>query len=291
MTDTKKSFKEKNYTKKRKIVFAVVGVFFFLYSLTYVFTFLWAFVTSLRDKLTFIREPFALPDKLHFSNYVEAFKVLQIDGNNLFNLIFNSVWFAGFATIINVFTTNVTAYCVAKYRFYGRNAIYNVAIFTMLISVVGALPATYELLGNLNLLDSPLYLVTYASGLGFNFLLMYGFYKNLSWSFAEAAFVDGGGHYSIFFRIMLPQSMPMFVALAIVQFIGLWNDYMTPLLFLRDYPTLASGLYLFQFVPSIRSNYPLYYASILIATVPIVVLYTCFQETIMTNTVAGGLKG
>lgn len=291
MKKREKTLKEKSYTKKRKIVFAVVGVFFFIYSLTYVFTFGWAFLTSLRDKLDFIREPFAFPKKLYFSNYAEAFKTLKIGENNLFNLLLNSVWFASLATIINIFTTNVTAYCVAKYRFHGKNVIYNVAIFTMLISVVGALPATYELLGNLNLLDSPLYLITYASGLGFNFLLMYGFYKNVSWNFAEAAFVDGGNHYTVFFKIMLPQSVPMFVALGIVQFIGMWNDYMTPLLFLRDYPTLASGLYLFQYVPSIRANYPLYYASILMATVPVVVLYCVFQETIMTNTVAGGLKG
>lgn len=286
--------KKDNYaksTRKTKIVFGIVGVFFFIYSLTYLVTFGWAFINSLKDKLEFIRYPLEMPKKLHFENYVNAFDTLKIGENNLFNLLFNSIWFAGGATFINVLTTNATAYCVSKYRFKGRNIIYNVAIFTMLISVVGSLPATYEILGFLNILDTPLYLITYASGIGFNFLLMYGFYKNVSWEYAEAVFVDGGGHYTVFFKVMLPQSLPMCVALFIVQFIGLWNDYMTPLLFLRDFPTLASGLYLFQYVPSIRANYPLYYASILIATIPVVVLYSLFQESIMTNTVAGGLKG
>lgn len=283
--------KSNDSTKKSKIVFAVVGIFFFLYSLTYVFTFGWAFVNSLKDKLEFIRKPLAWPSKLYFSNYAEAFKILRVGENNLFDMLFNSLWFAGGAALINTFTTNVTAYCVAKYKFAGRNVIYNVAIFTMLISVVGALPATYEILGFFNLLDNPFYLITYAGGTGFNFLLLYGFYKNVSWEYAEAVFVDGGNHYTVFFRIMLPQSLPMCTALFIVQFIGLWNDYTTPLLFLRDYPTLASGLYLFQYVPSIRANYPLYYASILIATVPVVLLYATFQESIMVNTVAGGLKG
>ena len=109
--------------------------------------------------------------------------------------------------------------------------------------------------------------------------------------YADAAKVDGGGHFTIMFRIMIPQALPMTLALGIIAFIGYWNDYMTVFMFLPSHPTLATGLYLFQTQPSIRSNYPLLYAAIIIATVPVVVLYAAFQEKIMVNTVAGGLKG
>lgn len=274
-----------------RVVFVFVGLFFFLYAMSYIYVFSWAFLASFRGKLEFLRDPLAWPKKLYFENYLIAFKTLQVDGHNLFGLIFNSIWFAGGYTTINIFTTLCTAYCVSKYKFIGKNLIYNVAIITMLFTFVGSLPAVYDLLAALNFLDSPLYLLTATSGVGFNFLLLYGFYKNVSWEYAEAAFIDGGNHYDIFFRIMLPQAMPMCLALGIVGFIGIWNDYMTPLMFLRGYPTMASGLYLFQSNPSIRSNYPLYYACILIASVPVVVIYAVFQEKIMTNTVAGGLKG
>ena len=279
------------FTFRKKVLFAVVGAFLFLYSLTYLFTLGWALLSSIRDKLEFIRDPLSWPKKWDFENYIDAFNVLEVGGNNLFAMIFNSLWYSIGGTLISVFFCNVTGYCVCKYRFVGKNTFYNVAILTMLVPVVGAMPATYRLLDTIGMVNTPLYLIVMAGGMGFNFLLFYGFYSNVSWEYAEAVFIDGGGHFTVFLRVMLPQSLPMCFALGIVSFIGLWNDYNSTLLYLPDFPTLATGLYLFQFVPSIRADYPLYFAAIIIATIPVVVLYACFQETIMTNTVAGGLKG
>ena len=77
--------KKNNYaksTRQAKIVFGIVGVFFFIYSLTYLFTFGWAFINSLKDKLEFIRYPLEMPKKLHFENYVDAFNTLKIGKNN-----------------------------------------------------------------------------------------------------------------------------------------------------------------------------------------------------------------
>lgn len=281
----------KRTTKGAKITFLLVGIFFFLYAMTYVFTFGWAFINSLKEKIEFIRDPMAWPKTLHFENYVEAFKVLEVDGHNLFQLILNSLWYAGGIAFISTMTTNIAAYCCSKYDWKFGKIYYRIALFTMLVSIGGSLPATYQILAALEMLDSPLYLLTSASALGFNFILLYSFYKNVSWEYAEAVFVDGGNHYTVFFKVMLPQSLPMCLALGIITFISGWNDCMTPLLFLRNYPTLASGLYLFQYVPEIRSNYPLYFAAILMAIVPVVILYASFQDTIMKNTVAGGLKG
>ncbi|MBE5765314.1 MAG: carbohydrate ABC transporter permease [Clostridiales bacterium] len=284
-----RSYQERLNSKN--VVFWIVGIFFFLYSLTYIYTFSWAFISSLKDKLEFMREPMAFPKKLHFENYLRAFETLEVNQTSLIGLIFNSIWFAGGYTAINIFVTVCTAYCVAKYTFPGRDLIYSLALITMLFTFSGSLPAVYDLLGTLNLLDTPLYIITASSGLGFNFLLLYGFYKGVSWEYAEAAFVDGANHYDVFFKIMLPHALPMCAALGIVGFIGLWNDYLTPLMFLQGYPTMASGLYLFQYEPKIRADYPLYYACIFIATLPVVIIYASFQEMIMTNTVAGGLKG
>lgn len=70
---------------------------------------------------------------------------------------------------------------------------------------------------------------------------MYGFFKNVSWTYAEAAFVDGGGHFTVFFRIMLPLAIGPIVTLFVVSAIGHWNDYMTMILYIPSYPTLASG--------------------------------------------------
>lgn len=278
-------------TRTQKIIFAVVAVIFFLYAGTFIFTLGWALVTSLKDKLEFIRTPFAWPTKLHFENYMAAFSVLKIGDNTLLNLIFNSAWYSVISTVMIVFFTNVTAYCVSKYKFVGNRLLYFISLFVMIVPVVGALPQQYILYSNLGMIDSPLYLLLFTGGFGFNFFLFYGFYKNISWDYAEAVFVDGGGHFTVFFKVMLPQSISMCLALGIIQFITQYNDYNTMILFLPSYPTLASGLYQFQFVPEIRANYPVYYAVIIITTIPVIVLYACFQERIMNSTVVGGLKG
>lgn len=278
-------------TPKQKIAFALVAALFFLYAGTFIFTLGWAFITSLKDKLEFIREPFAWPTVLHFENYLEAFSVLKIGNNTLLNLIFNSAWYSVISTVMIIFFTNVTAYCVSKYKFLGNRLLYFISLFVMIVPVVGALPQQYILYSNLGMIDSPLYLLLFTGGFGFNFFLFYAFYKNISWDYAEAVFVDGGGHFTVFFKIMLPQSMAMCLALGIIQFITQYNDYNTMILFLPSYPTLASGLYQFQFVPEIRSNYPVYYAVIILTTIPVIVLYSCFQEQIMNSAVTGGLKG
>ena len=277
--------------KKEKIVFIFAFTVFAVYAGTYLFTFGWAFVVSLREKLEFLHNPFALPTILHFENYIDAFKALKVGETNLLLMFVNTVWYAGGATAIGVMASNILAYAVAKYKTTFTKFYYTLTIFIMLIPIIGALPQQYILYDNLGLINSPMFLITYVGGTAYQFILFHGFYGGVSNDYAEAAKVDGAGHYTIMLKIMLPMSLPMSLAIGIITFIGYWNDYMTVLLFLPDFPTLATGLYLFQSQPEIRSHYPLYYAAIIMSTVPIVVLYASFQNMIMVNTVAGGIKG
>lgn len=277
--------------KKEKIVFIFAFAVFAVYAGTYLFTFGWAFIVSLREKLEFLHNPFALPTILHFENYIDAFKALKVGETNLLLMFVNTVWYAGGATVIGVMASNILAYAVAKYKTAFTKFYYTLTIFIMLIPIIGALPQQYILYDNLGLINSPMFLITYVGGTTYQFILFHGFYGGVSNEYAEAAKVDGAGHYTIMLKIMLPMSLPMSLAIGIITFIGYWNDYMTVLLFLPDFPTLATGLYLFQSQPEIRSHYPLYYAAIIMSTVPIVVLYASFQNMIMVNTVAGGIKG
>ena len=277
--------------KKEKIVFIFAFAVFAVYAGTYLFTFGWAFIVSLREKLEFLHNPFALPTILHFENYIDAFKALKVGETNLLLMFVNTVWYAGGATVIGVMASNILAYAVAKYKTAFTKFYYTLTIFIMLIPIIGALPQQYILYDNLGLINSPMFLITYVGGTAYQFILFLGLYGGVSNEYAEAAKVDGAGHYTIMLKIMLPMSLPMSLAIGIITFIGYWNDYMTVLLFLPDFPTLATGLYLFQSQPEIRSHYPLYYAAIIMSTVPIVVLYASFQNMIMVNTVAGGIKG
>ena len=113
-------------------------------------------------------------------------------------------------------------------------------------------------------------------------------------TYAESAKIDGAGHATIFFRIMLPLAKPSLFAVGIITFIGYWNDYYAPYMYLRNYPTLAVGIYQMSSDITTGANsydYPALFAIMTISVVPIIVLFSIFQKTIMENMVAGGIKG
>ena len=161
----------------------------------------------------------------------------------------------------------------------------------MTIPIVGSMGSYYKLIGELGLYDTPFYVVaTHLSGWGFNFLVMYGFFKSVSWDYAEAAFIDGGGHFLVFFRIMIPLALGPVVTLFVVAFVQNWNDYMTMILYLPSYPTLASGLYTFQANSQRLVNWPVYYAGLLISLIPVLVLFAFCSDIMMRNMNVGGIK-
>jgi ABC-type glycerol-3-phosphate transport system permease component len=90
---------------------------------------------------------------------------------------------------------------------------------------------------------------------------------------------------------MLPQAIGPVFSLALIQGIGFWNDYMTPMLYLPDFPTLANGLFEYEREMIQGSNIPIYFAGLVMSMIPIMILFAVFQNTIMEKTTMGGLKG
>lgn len=282
----------KGRTRTEKIVFPIVFVLFLIYALSLVYPFVWLFLNSLKGSLEYSGgNAFALPENWKFSNYIKAFEMLNLENATFFDLILNSVWYTLVSSVLSVFMCSITGYCLSKYDFRAKKYIYAIAIFCMTIPIVGSLASNYKLIGELHLYDTPLYaVVTHLSSWGFNFLVMYGFFKNVSWSYAEAAFIDGGGHFMVFFRIMLPLALGPIVTLFVVAFVQNWNDYMTMILYMPSYPTLSSGLYEFQANAIKGVDYPVYFAGLLISLIPTLVIFGFCSDIMMSNMNVGGIK-
>ena len=276
----------------QKAVYIFVFALFCLYALILLFPIACLIVNSFKGSLEYLNgNMFYLPEKWLFSNYIEVFDLLVVNDTSFFGMLLNSIWFSLGSTAVSVICSSMTAYCVAKYRFVLQKPLYFIAIFTMIIPIVGALPAQYKLMYDLHIANSPLFLISYTGGFGFNFIILYGFFKSISGTYAEAAKIDGAGNHVVFWRIMMPQAKAPIVSLAIIACIGVWNDYQTPILYLSNFPNLASGLYEYESNMMRLANYPVYFAGVLISTVPILFVFIAFQKTIMNNVVAGGLKG
>ncbi len=278
-------------SRSEKIVLAVVFVVFMIYAVSLFVPFLWAFISSLKTDDEYFEKVFAWPKQWLFGNYIKAFREFEVNGTTFLGMFGNSLWLTVAGTFISIMVTSMTAYTIAKYDFKGNKFIYRLAIFIMVIPIVGNLPAQYKLITTLNINNPIGILLLYTGGFGMNFIILHGTYRSISWNYAEAAFIDGASDWTVYWRIMLPQAMPSLIALSILSCIGIWNDYMTPFLYLKKTPTLALGIYQFDVMQQYRSNVPIYYCGVLMSMLPILILFCCMQKTIMTNTVAGALKG
>ena len=305
----KKVFKKEEQTilmrrsKREKIVFGIVFTIFAFYAISLMLPFVFMIFNSLKGGEEYINDiaagrTFFSPVKALFENYARAFQALKVtdfNGKEIYfpQMLFNSIWYTVLFVGAGVLASSMTAYVVAKYRFRGRRLIDGIAIFSMTIPIIGTTGSTLSMYNTLGIYNTPLLpvLVGFA-GFGFNFLVLRGFFSNLPWSYAESVFVDGGGHLTVFFRIMMPQARPCLVTLFIMAFITTWNDYQTLLLYMPSYPTLSSGLYLVQ--RSLTRNpleYPVYFAGLMVSVVPIVLVFSLFSDVIMSNFTVGGLKG
>ena len=117
------------------------------------------------------------------------------------------------------------------------------------------------------------------------------FFRNLSWTYAEAAKMDGADPFQIYFRVMFPQAKPIFGALFLTQWIGVWNSYDSALVYLPNLPTLPVGIYQFNKEMIYRARLDILFAACTLIAIPAIILFIAFNKTITTNVSVGGLKG
>lgn len=252
---------------------------------------IWTFINSFKNNRDFFDDIWGLPKKFLTENYVSAFK-LKVGRTNLAGMFLNSFILVVGCTAASIFVSTLCAYVVSKFKFRGRQVIYTVAIATMLIPTVGTLTATYKLMVTTGLYNTYLGIIIMSSGgFGMNFILIYGYFKSISWAYAESAMIDGASDFRVFWQIMLPQIKPALIAVSIISAINYWNDYFTPYMYLRAHPTVAVGLQSIVNMMTAQSDWPKLFAAMIISIIPVMALFIVFQKTIMENTVAGGLKG
>ena len=297
----KKLTEDRSILNKRKgaekIVFGIVCVLFAVYAISLIYPLLWLVVNSFKSSKDYGLDfdPFALPKYgWQFTNYIQAFVELRHDGTGttFVGMFINSIWTGVGAALISAFFHACTGYVFAKYNFKMKAIMYFLVIFSLTVPIVGAMAATYKLKIALGLYDNPLAIaITNASGFGGNFLVMYALFKGISWTYAEAVYIDGGNDFVVFFKIMLPQALPAIVTLFIQSVITHWKEYTNILMYLPSYPTLATGLYLVQNLAGMQVIYPVYYAGLVLSVIPIVALYAFSASAMMKNLSVGGIKG
>lgn len=275
----------------KSTLYSIVFIIFVIYALLLIIPFAWILINSFKDPIDFGRNKWSISFSAGFQNYIEAFNY-KVKNTSVLRMYLNSFLVVGGGVVVTLISCTLASYTMAKYKFRGRGIIYNVVIISMMVPIVGTLPAQYRLMQNLGLVDNIIGVwFLYSGGFGFNFLFLYSYFKSISWTYAEAAMIDGASDFRIFIQIMVPMAKPALTAVGVLTFMGLWCDYQTPYFYLNSMPTIALGLKDMSDQLAYNPNYPLVLATAVLATIPILILFCVFQKTIMNNMTVGGLKG
>ncbi len=291
-----------NKSTSRKVVFAIAFILFVIYTAYVLFFFAFAVICALKtDNTQYTQDQtnkvlFGFTGGFNVSNFATAFKSLEEammgQGDySFFGLLWNSIWRTVTSSVLSIMTSAMVCYILVFYRSKITKFIYNLGLFVAVLPVYGSAGSTYRLMYNLGLINNPVNMIVSISLYGGYFFYMYSFFKTLSWEYAEAAFVDGANHYTVFFKIMFPMALPSVSALFIMSFIAGWNDYESTLLYMNKYPNLAYGVYAFSENQRYAANMPGLFAGVIITLIPVLILFFLFQNTIMEKVHMGGLKG
>lgn len=271
----------------------VASVILIIYALTMMIPFLRLIMVALTEPNEYLNatEAFHIPTKLYWKNFVDAWTVLETGDANMLTMLFNSAWWSFGGAFLEIGTAAMLGYAVAKYKFFGRKAIHAIAVFTMMLPIYGAMAGNYVVLTNLGLYNSPWILLTCCAGFGGTFIMVNSFFKSVPKAYMEAAYIDGANHFQVAFKIMFPQATAPLTAMFIMNLMGRWNNYMTPILYFPDYITIPAGLYTYQLEQSRGYNEPVLYAGLILCMLFPLLLYILFNKKFMTLSIAGGLKG
>lgn len=267
--------------------YIILGAF----SLTTILALVWALIMSLRtNQELFTYGAWALPKEWAWSNYIDAWREMRV-GQYFFNTLLYSV----VGTAGAVMLAACTAYVLARVKFPGRTFIYYLFLISLMIPGYMAMVPRYFLMKNFGLVDTytVVFLLAWTGGLSFNLFLLINFFETLPTELEEAALIDGAHALQIFWHVMLPMARPGLATIAIFTFMGQWNEFMTPLIYLRDpskYP-LALGLQMLSFSSTYSATYTKLFAGMIIFMVPILIMYIILKDRITEGLTVGALKG
>lgn len=283
----------KKGTVEERITIIFFMILFINDAIISVFPAAWSFMNALKTGEEFFADSMALPTEWLFSNFITVFENFIVRDFNYLDMLINSLWMLAMKVFMSVLSSALLAYALAKYRFPGSKFLYWLVIFSQTIPIIGSGAAGLKLMRDLNMINNPSTIwLSWAGGFDFAFIIFYGTFKGISPTYTDAARLDGANNFVVLFKVVLPQAIASIIAIAITESISAWNDYNTPMLYLRDYPNLAYGLYLFDTEANyVENSKPTFFAAALISCVPVIILYASNMKLIMTNVTAGGLKG
>lgn len=288
--------------EKKSALTIVIFVILIIYFISLLIPVSWAIYSAFNDKQAF-KEFYvyhlSFPTKLTFDNFKIALTEYYITAYttglqySFFDMIGFSLIYTFGSALFATLTPCLVAYCAARFKFKFSKIIYAFVIITMSLPIVGAMPSELRMLKTLGIFDTFFGMfVLRMNFLSLNFLIFYAQFQTIPMTYSEAAKVDGASNFRIMTTVIFPQAIPTMFTIFLLNFIGFWNDYQIPRIYLPSYPTLAQGLLEFSASGERLINHiPIKLAGFIGLTIPIIVVFALLNKYLKINVAAGGIKG
>lgn len=252
-----------------------------------VYPLLWVLFGSLKTKTDLINNVWGPPQELVFQNYADAWRIAGIGSR-----IVNSLSITAAALVVLVAVATPCAYALARLRFRGRAVVLAVTVAAMLVPPqVMAIPL-FLVARDLGMINNRLGLaVIYAAtSMPLSVFILRSFFLTLPADLEDAARVDGASRLAILTRIMLPLVKPGVALVVIFAFIEIWNDFFLAFLLLRKPELQTIPLGLVAFFQQYDSLWNLYFATLMITTLPVIIIFLLMQRQFIAGLTAGAVK-
>ena len=261
-----------------------------VYSLVVLVPVVWSIISSFRPSLDFFTRPFGLPSVWKYQNFVYAW-----NQSNVAIYFRNSVFVTVVSVTFIIILSAMASFALTRLRFRGRIALLFLFVAGLFIPSALLLLPLFLMLQNLHALNSYIGLIPVYIAYSFPFtvFVLVPFFNAIPKDLEEAAFLDGASYYQVFYKVALPLVRPGLIVATIFNVFGIWNEFVLGYVLIssKDLKTIPLGLADILMKQYYTADYGKVFAAIVIAVVPIVVLYLIFQRKLVGGSMSGALKG
>ena len=248
----------------------------------------WMISTSLKpDKQIFVFPPVWLPSPIEWSHYRGA-----LDFIPFLTYLKNTLIICVLATTGTLLSSSLIAYGFSRVEWPERDFFFIVALATMMLPYTVTMIPLYLIFNKIGWINTfrPLYVPAFFGTQAFYIFLLRQFFMSIPFEISDAAKIDGASEFDIFLQIILPLTKPALAVVALFRFIWAWNDFLAPLIYLKDESQYTLSLGLQQFQSAHITNWGMLMAAATMVVLPIIILFFFTQKTFIQGITVTGLK-
>lgn len=249
--------------------------------------FLWMLSASFKLNKDVFKFPIEwIPANPRWRNYVDIWTKIP-----LLTFIKNTAKLTVIVTLLQLFTSSFAAYAFAKMNFKGKNVLFLGYIATIAVPWQAYMVPQFMMMRGWHLNNTHLAIICLQAFSAFGVFMMKQFYEGVPSELCEAARIDGLSEYGIWWRVMLPLSLPALSTLTIFTFVNTWNDFLGPLIYLTKTELKTIQIGLRMFISQYSAEYGLIMAASVIALIPVLIVFLALQKYFVQGVASSGLKG